>query len=117
VQFGLLVSQFDALSVIGAHEQYQVPDITDGLSLTSGGASKLVDRLESAGWCRRRPQPHDRRSAIIGLTPAGRKLLADASQTIDAVVRARIGSSLSPSSLRQLAALLEAVAASTVVSR
>jgi DNA-binding MarR family transcriptional regulator len=88
--------------VIGSCEQCQVRDITDGLLLTTGGASKLVDRLELAGLCRRQPHPQDRRSAVIGLTPTGRQLLSDASQTIEAVLRARIGSALSPSCLRQL---------------
>jgi DNA-binding MarR family transcriptional regulator len=115
-QFGLVVSQFEALSAMGSHEECQLRDITDGLSLTTGGASKLVDRLESAGLCQRQPHPQDRRSAIIRLTPAGRTLLGEASQTIEAVLHARIGSALTPSSLRRLAALLEALAASTVVS-
>ena len=116
-EFGLVVSQFEALSVIGSHERCQVRDLTDCLSLTTGGASKLVDRLESAGLCGRRPNPRDRRSAIIGLTPTGRRLLSEASQTIEAVLRARIGPALSPASVRQLAALLDTLAASTGAPR
>jgi hypothetical protein len=44
-------------------------DIAEELSLTVGGTSKLVDRIEAAGHCVRRANPDDRRSSIIELTP------------------------------------------------
>jgi len=114
-ELGLVVGQFEVLSVINSREGCQVRDIADVLSLTTGGVSKLVDRLESAGLCRRRPNADDRRSTIIGLTPEGRTLLSQASETVEAALRAEIGSALSPSSLRQLAALLEALGDGTTL--
>jgi DNA-binding MarR family transcriptional regulator len=54
-EFGLVVSQFEALSVIGSHEGCQLRGVANWLSLTTGGASKLIDRVELAGLCRRRP--------------------------------------------------------------
>jgi DNA-binding MarR family transcriptional regulator len=50
----------------------RVFDINEQLSITVG-ASKLVDRIEAAGLCRRRVNPDDRRSRFIELTPAGRR--------------------------------------------
>jgi DNA-binding MarR family transcriptional regulator len=46
-----------------------------------------VDRIEAAGLCRRRANPDDRRSQIIELTPAGRRLLAKATKTFEDELR------------------------------
>lgn len=41
------------------------------VSLTSGGITRLVDRLVEAGYVERRDCPTDRRSVFVALTPAG----------------------------------------------
>jgi DNA-binding MarR family transcriptional regulator len=41
------------------------------VSLTSGGITRLVDRLVDAGYAQRRSCPTDRRSVYVSLTPAG----------------------------------------------
>jgi MarR family transcriptional regulator, organic hydroperoxide resistance regulator len=41
--------------------------------LSSGGVTVVLDRLESAGYVRRRPNPDDRRSVLIHLQPSGQK--------------------------------------------
>ena len=42
------------------------------LAFSSGGFTKLADRLEQAGYIRREPSPCDRRVTNAVLTPAGR---------------------------------------------
>ena len=37
--------------------------------LSSGGVTVVIDRLESAGYVRREPNPEDRRSVLIHLQP------------------------------------------------
>ncbi|MFG1792098.1 MarR family winged helix-turn-helix transcriptional regulator [Nocardia sp. NPDC049149] len=49
--------------------------LAEMLSFTSGGCSKLVDRMEAAGLIRREPDPHDRRVALVALTEQGREVL------------------------------------------
>jgi DNA-binding MarR family transcriptional regulator len=66
-----------------------------------GGISKFVDRLESAGYCRRTPNPGDRRSSLVELTPAGRELFAAASEVVDDELERRIGAVLSVRSREQ----------------
>jgi DNA-binding MarR family transcriptional regulator len=39
------------------------------LQLSSGGTTGLVHRLQRAGHVTRHPHPHDRRSAVVRLTP------------------------------------------------
>jgi DNA-binding MarR family transcriptional regulator len=41
------------------------------VSLTSGGITRLVDRLADAGYAQRQDCPTDRRSVYVSLTPAG----------------------------------------------
>lgn len=47
-------------------------------ALTSGGVTRLVDRMAAAGYVERAPCPTDRRVIWVRLTPAGRELLARA---------------------------------------
>lgn len=42
-------------------------ELGDRLSLSSGGMTQLVDRLEEAGWVSRRPHPSDRRAVLLEL--------------------------------------------------
>lgn len=45
------------------------------MMVTSGGATRRIDQLERRGLVRRTPHPSDRRASLIGLTPAGRRLV------------------------------------------
>ncbi|MEV7807058.1 MarR family transcriptional regulator [Microbispora sp. NPDC088329] len=49
--------------------------------LASGSASRLVDRLEKAGFVQRQPDPHDRRRALVALTPDAATRIAKAWET------------------------------------
>ena len=80
---GLPLSWFEPMTVIDQNEVCRVNDIAEALSITVGGTSKLVDRLETAGLCVRRPNPDDRRSSLISLTPSGEQRLADAAVVFD----------------------------------
>jgi DNA-binding MarR family transcriptional regulator len=73
-----------------------------GLSITVGGASKTVDRLERHALVVRRPHPSDRRSSVIALTRAGTSTHAKAQRLIAAELDARIGGVLSDRALDQL---------------
>jgi DNA-binding MarR family transcriptional regulator len=48
------------------------------IALTSGGVTRLIDRMITAGLVRRDPCPTDRRISYAVLTPAGRQKLEDA---------------------------------------
>src|SRR5947209_11667491 len=70
--FNLPLARFEPMQVIARVPSCRVFDIASELSITIGGTSKLVDRIEASGHCRRLANPHDRRSSLIELTPAGR---------------------------------------------
>jgi DNA-binding MarR family transcriptional regulator len=100
--FDLPLSRLEPMQVIARHPSCRVNDIAEELSITIGGTSKLVDRIEAAGYCVRRANPEDGRSSVIELTAAGRRLLTKASKAFEDELETRIGSAVSARSLQQL---------------
>jgi DNA-binding MarR family transcriptional regulator len=101
-ELGVGLGTAQTLAVVAAVRECRVHDIVRGLSITVGGASKTVDRLERTGLVARRPHPSDRRSSVIGLTRAGARTHAEAQRLIAAELDARIGGVLSDRALDQL---------------
>jgi len=105
-EFDLPMTWFEPMRVIAGRPACRVFDIAEELSLTVGGTSKLVDRIEVAGHCVRRANPDDRRSSIIELTPGGRRVLSQAGEAFDEELRTRIGAAVPGRSLEQFYATL-----------
>lgn len=72
-QFDLTPADFNVLATI----RRRGPDginpgrLLESLLITSGGLTKRLDRLESAGMIARGPDPEDRRAILIRLTTEG----------------------------------------------
>jgi DNA-binding MarR family transcriptional regulator len=103
----LPLSRFEPMQVIAHKRPCRVNDIAEALAITVGGTSKLVDRIEAAGYCRRRSNPRDGRSSIIELTPAGRRVLNAASRTFEAELADRLESAASPRVLQRFSDTLK----------
>jgi DNA-binding MarR family transcriptional regulator len=101
----LPLTWFEPMQAMAEHAGCRVFDIKEELAITVGGASKLVDRIEAAGLCRRRSNPDDGRSQIIELTPRGRRLLAEATTSFEDELQARLGS-VAARALEELGATL-----------
>jgi DNA-binding MarR family transcriptional regulator len=67
----------------------RMTDIADKLVLSRGGITKLVDRLEQAGYVARVPSAEDRRVTMVEITKSGRATVARSRSIIDDVVLAR----------------------------
>ncbi|MFT8180712.1 MarR family winged helix-turn-helix transcriptional regulator [Mycobacteroides chelonae] len=102
----LPLSWYEPMNIMAARECCRVQDIAGDLAITVGGASKLVDRIEAVGFCRRRPNPADRRSMIVELTPIGRGLLLRAHAVLDAELDRRMGAVLTGKVLEEFASTL-----------
>lgn len=89
---GIVASQFEFLRYLGRHPQSRVADIAVNFAIGIGATSKGIDRLEARGWVRRVPNPEDRRSSLVELTPAGRKLAEAAEKTFQEQLETLIGS-------------------------
>ena len=105
-EFGLPLTHFEPMSVIDRVPRCRVYDIATELGITTGGTSKLVDRIEASGYCRRLPNPGDRRSSLLELTPDGRRVLAEAGVAFDEELQRWLGAAVPERTLRQFAATL-----------
>ena len=74
--------------------------------LTSGSITTAVDRLERKGMVERRNDPEDRRTRVVHLTAAGRKLIPCAFADHEAAMD-RATSGLTPEERGQAVALLK----------
>ncbi len=68
---------FEVLLRVGRTPGQAVPmtQLAEMVLFSSGGFTKLADRMERAGLIRREPCPGDRRSTLATLTPEGRRVL------------------------------------------
>jgi DNA-binding MarR family transcriptional regulator len=103
------LGSINVMMVIDSTPQCRVFDIATALVITVGGASQAVDRIEAIGWCRRRPNPNDRRSSILELSAAGEQTLARAMLVFDEELERYLRTPLSATALGQLAAGLSKI--------
>lgn len=104
--FDLPLTHFEPMSVIDRRPGCRVYDIATELGITTGGISKLVDRIEARGFCRRLPNPADRRSSLLELTAAGHDLLTRAMTAFDEELQRLLGAAVPERTLRQFGATL-----------
>jgi MarR family transcriptional regulator, organic hydroperoxide resistance regulator len=104
--FDLPLTHFEPMSVMDRLPKCRVYDIASELGITTGGTSKLVDRIEASGYCRRLPNPEDRRSSLLELTPAGERLFAEAGEAFDDELERRLEAAVPERTLRQFGATL-----------
>ena len=76
------------------------------LLLAQYNLSRLLDRLEKAGYIERRPCPDDGRGQEVAITAAGRALVKRMWPTYRAAIHRHVGSKLSDDEAARLAALL-----------
>jgi DNA-binding MarR family transcriptional regulator len=74
---GIPLVWFDVLIHIGGADEGRLTmsKLSSEVSLTTGGVTRLVDRMVEAGLVARQNCPSDRRSVHVVLTPAGHAML------------------------------------------
>src|SRR5262245_15412450 len=85
IRFGLSESDIETLEQLidmGATTAGKLSEIT---GLTSGAVTRVIDRLEQAGYVRRVPDPTDRRRVIVEVVP---ETVANIQVTLDRVTSA-----------------------------
>ena len=103
---GLPLGRFEAMVVVSSLGTCRVFDIASALAITVGGASKLVDRVEAAGYCSRKINPGDRRSSLLDLTEEGKAVVARGRAVIEAELDSWFTPALSPTETNTLLDLL-----------
>lgn len=105
-ELSLPMTHYEPMSVIHRVPDCRVYDIAAELGITPGGVSKLVDRIEASGYCRRLPNPRDRRSSLVELTPEGERVVAAASEALEDELEHWLGRVLPERTLRQFGSTL-----------
>jgi MarR family transcriptional regulator, organic hydroperoxide resistance regulator len=108
-QCGLSMGSFDVMQVVARTPSCRVHDIARQLSITVGGTSKAVDRIEATGHLARRANPGDRRSSIVELTASGVQALERATAVVDVELEARLCGALPPDALERFGAAIAAL--------
>lgn len=111
------LASLNVLLVIDSTAQCRVHDIAAALAITVGGVSQAVDRVEASGWCRRQPNPADRRSSILQLTEAGDAVLTRCGTVFDAELDRRLREPLSATALNNLGTALSTLRRSATETR
>jgi DNA-binding MarR family transcriptional regulator len=76
--FGLQSGEFDVLAALrraGGDFTLTPTQLFETTMMSSGGMTARLDRLEKAGWVKRRANPNDRRGTLVGLTEPGKALI------------------------------------------
>lgn len=73
----LALSAFEVLSRL-ADARCRMHDLAEGAMLSPSGLTRLIDRLEEAGYVRRCACPSDRRGTFAELTEEGQRVLEEA---------------------------------------
>lgn len=66
--YGLSTAQWRLLVILGRDGPSSQSHLAETLDIEPISVSRLIDRMESAGWVERRPNPADRRAKIIVAT-------------------------------------------------
>jgi MarR family multiple antibiotic resistance transcriptional regulator len=103
---GIVASQFEFLRYLRDHPDSRVADVAAAFVAGIGAISKGTDRLEREGWVKRLPNPADRRSSLLELTPLGLTLVTDAELTFTEHVTQLVSGDLTTT---QIAAAIDAL--------
>ena len=107
-EYGIEGWAFDVLSALRrSGEPYQLSPSTllQETLVTSGTMTNRIDRLVTAGWVERLPDPADRRGVLVRLTETGRATADPALADLPVKERDSLAG-LTPAGRRKLAALL-----------
>lgn len=104
---GLTAAQYNLLNVVAeSKEGLSQRALGDRLVVDRSNITGLTNRMEKAGWVRRRNHPVDRRAYLVELTPAGRKLWREVTPRYLAVV-SQVTDGLSGKRMREMVGILQ----------
>jgi DNA-binding MarR family transcriptional regulator len=101
-----VTAQQAALLLHASRQQYSPSQLMSLLGTDTAGMTKLADRLEAKHLIERHPNPQDRRSVLIALTPDGQALVPRLAPVFGRVT-GQLFSGFSPSEVSILTTMLE----------
>ena len=106
---GVGAGHFELLRYVRDHPDARVADLASAFAIGVGTTSKIVDRLEKEGWVERRPNPANRRSSLLALTPTGDSVVCRAEPAWQTAIQEILGGSVTPAELAALSLTLDAL--------
>jgi MarR family transcriptional regulator, multiple antibiotic resistance protein MarR len=106
---GVGAGHFELLRYVRDHPDARVADLSFAFAIGVGTTSKIVDRLEKQGWMERRPNPANRRSSLLALTPAGESAVSRAEPAWHAALQEILGGAVASDELTALSQALGAL--------
>ena len=88
--FGLTPPQYFVLGALWMGDGTTIGELGDRVSLDSSTLTGIIDRMEKSGYVERKPNPDDRRSALVFLTKKARELgprILEFADELDATLR------------------------------
>jgi len=82
---GLYRGQAPALHALWEQEGLMHSELAAQMHVTPATITKMIQRMEKAGFVERRPDPQDQRVSRVYLTDAGRAIRAQVHQVLDAL--------------------------------
>jgi DNA-binding MarR family transcriptional regulator len=102
-KLGIGTIDINAMAFVGEVDGLTPKDLGKALNITTGSVTAMVDRLESKGFMMRKPNPTDRRSVLLHLSPEG----TDAMQWANDHFAAAAGALLQDSSKESIVDIAE----------
>lgn len=106
---GVGAGHFELLRYVRDHPDARVADLASAFAIGVGTTSKIVDRMEKDGWMERRPNPANRRSSLLALTPAGESVVSRAEPAWQAAIQDILGVAVTAADLTALSRVLAAL--------
>ena len=107
---GLLLADHEALlNLEHAEKPLRMSEIAQRLTLSPGGTTKVVDRLESLGYVARSPDPADRRATMVEITRQGIEAHTRTTAIVDAELEAAWAKHMTAEEAATIVAVMERV--------
>lgn len=92
-KLGIGTIDINAMAFVGEVDGMTPKVLGSILNITTGSVTAMVDRLETKGFMIRKPNPADRRSVFLHLSPAGTEAMQWANQHFAEAASAVLGGS------------------------
>lgn len=109
---GVQSAHLPALAALDRLGPLTIGDLSEALGTRQPGVTRLVDKLEAAGWVVSEQRPEDRRRRLVRLSDRGRALMTRLAEEHWPVIEAGVGAvcaDLSGAFLDQLGQLEDAI--------
>lgn len=107
-KLGIGTIDINAMAFVGEVDGLTPKDLGKTLNITTGSVTAMVDRLEAKGFMVRKPNPTDRRSVLLHLSPEGTEAMQWANDHFAAAAGALLQDS-SAESVVDIAEFLEGI--------